>query len=150
LRSARGDSEPLEESVPLVDDVPFVVLSLALEDPLLEEPFVADEPLAPLTPLTPLFDEFIDELDEEPLAPVFDEFIDDEPLAPVFDEFIDDVPLVEEFWPPIEPVALELLPEVPPELVPCANAAPPAMPIAPMATAVSFKIAFIIHLLGVG
>ena len=61
MRSARGDSEPLEVSVPLVDDVPFVALLLAFHEPLFEEPFVADEPFVPL------FDEFIDELDDVPL-----------------------------------------------------------------------------------
>jgi hypothetical protein len=132
LRSARGDSEPFE--VP-GDDVPFVALSLPLDEPLLEELFVAEVPEAPL------FDEF----DDVPLEPVLDEFIDE------FDDVLSDVLLAVELGLLIEPAALELLPVVLSELVLCASAAPPAIPIAPTATAVSFKIAFIIHLLkGVG
>ena len=83
----------------------------------------------------------------------------------MFDEFIDeldDVPLAFEFAVPVELLAVELGLLIVPlvfvvllvllsELVLWARAAPPATPIAPMATAVSFKIAFIIHLLeGVG
>jgi hypothetical protein len=71
----------------------------------------------------------------------------------LFDEFIDefdDVPLVAELGLFIEPAALVVLLEVLSELVLCARAAPPAMPIAPRAIALNFKIAFIIHLLSVG
>lgn len=40
MRSARGDSEPFEVSVPLVDDVPFVALLLEFREPLFEALFV--------------------------------------------------------------------------------------------------------------
>ena len=99
------------------------------------------------------FEVSVDDVPFVALSLPFDEllfeelFVAEVPEAPLFDEFDDvlsDVLLAVELGLLIEPAALELLPVVLSELVLCASAAPPAIPIAPTATAVSFKIAFII------
>jgi hypothetical protein len=121
LRSARGVSELLEPSVPLPVDVPLV---LAL--PLLVLLVFIDELLAFIDPLFP--------------ALLVEEFI--EAFVPLVDEFIDELPLEPEL--PVAPVAPLVLLPVLLEPVLWASAAPPAMPIAPTATAASFMIAFIV------
>jgi hypothetical protein len=143
LRSARGDRAL---SVPLA---PLVELS---ELPFIEPPLARLEELSPVE----LIDEpFVDEFDIPPFAeldvPLTGPLAFMPPLellellTPVPLEPLDPVPFVEPLPVPPVPVPLPLpLPPAPPL---CARAAPPAMPMAPTASAVSFKIAFIIHLL---
>ena len=122
MRSARGVSELLEPSVPLPVDVPLV---LAL----------------PLFVLLVLIDELLTFIDLLFPALLVEEFID-EAFVPLVDEFIDELPLEPEL--PVAPVAPLVLLPVLLEPVLWASAAPPAMPIAPTATAASFMIAFIV------
>jgi hypothetical protein len=119
--------------VPLVDELPFVLLPVLLllvplfQLPVLDVPFVEpfiDEPLL-----------FIEPVAELPLFEL-DELLLDESFVPVLVMPVPEVVPLD-----VVPVADE--PLVLPEPVLCASAAPPAMPSAPRATAVSFMIAFI-------